>query len=318
MRWGSFRGDWEAALARGKVRRFACVITMRGRDVYLLPRIPAARALARWICARSDVVLAAAASNVRECIDRVLGAPSRARVMPSGVDTSTSARPPRRASRARSRAGSCFFIGRLDEQKGLDVLLRALPRVRERHPGLGRRAGRRTARRRAARARGRARSRAVGALRWTGRPRLVWQRISRRAARCARPIDRRSARPGRSDAERIARGARRGRAHGGDRRGRRAGSDRARPQRLVRARRPSRRHARPAKAPKAPPPPGVAIYTRRCARLGARRGAAHRSLRTGTAWWWIDARGLNPLCVFARYTPAKESLAAWAEPSGDR
>lgn len=125
-----------AARARGRDRRFACVVTLHRRDAYLLPRIPAARVLARWTCARSDTVLAAA-SNVRECFDRVLGAPSHARVMPTGVDTAWFRTPASPHVESPFPGGFVLFAGRLAAQKGLDVLLRALPRVRERHPGLG-------------------------------------------------------------------------------------------------------------------------------------------------------------------------------------
>jgi glycosyltransferase involved in cell wall biosynthesis len=125
-----------AARARGRNRRFTCVITLRRRDAYLLPRIPAARALARWSCARSDAVLAAA-GNVRECLDRVLGAPSHARVMPHGVDTVYFRTPASPHVESPFPGGFVLFAGRLAAQKGLDVLLRALPRVRELHPGLG-------------------------------------------------------------------------------------------------------------------------------------------------------------------------------------
>ena len=124
------------ARARGRRRRFANVVTLRRRDAYLLPRIPAARAIARWTCARSDGVLAAA-GNVRECFDRVLGAPSHARVMHNGVDTGHFRTPASPRVESPFPGGFVLFAGRLAAQKGLDVLLRALPRVRERHPGLG-------------------------------------------------------------------------------------------------------------------------------------------------------------------------------------
>src|SRR5258705_3338662 len=48
-----------AAWARGGGRRrFAHVAALVGSDAYFLPRIPGARALARWIRARSDALLA--------------------------------------------------------------------------------------------------------------------------------------------------------------------------------------------------------------------------------------------------------------------
>ena len=125
-----------AAWARGSgLRRFAHVAALVGSDAYFLPRIPGARSLARWIRARSDALIAPA-SNLRECFDRVLGAQSHARIVAGGVDTAHF-----RASAPRIESpfpeGFVLFAGRLVAHKGPDVLLRALPRVRERHPGLG-------------------------------------------------------------------------------------------------------------------------------------------------------------------------------------
>jgi glycosyltransferase involved in cell wall biosynthesis len=126
-----------AAWARGRERRFAHVTTLHGSDSYFLPRLPACRALAEWICARSDAVLAVA-TNVRENLDRVLGRPSGACLLPMGVDTAHFRSPAAsRAEEAPFPGGFLLFVGRFVAQKGLDVLLRALPRVREQHPGLG-------------------------------------------------------------------------------------------------------------------------------------------------------------------------------------
>jgi glycosyltransferase involved in cell wall biosynthesis len=127
-----------AACSRGvgRRRRFAHVAALVGSDAYFLPRIPGARALARWIRARSDALLVPAHS-ARECFERVLGAPSRARAVPGGVDTAHFRAPavPRVASPFRD--GFVLFAGRLVTQKGPSVLLRALPALREKHPGLG-------------------------------------------------------------------------------------------------------------------------------------------------------------------------------------
>lgn len=125
-----------AAWARGRERRFAHVTTLHGGDSYWLPWLPGSRALTEWICARSDAVLAVA-NNVRENLDRVLGRPSGARVLPIGVDTAYFRSPTANRVEAPFPGGFLLFVGRFVAQKGLDVLLRALPRVRERHPGLG-------------------------------------------------------------------------------------------------------------------------------------------------------------------------------------
>jgi len=127
-----------AAWARGsgRRRRFAHVAALVGSDAYFLPRIPGARALARWIHARSDALLAPSA-NLGECFDRVLGAPSHARVVLGGVDTAHYGAPTAPRVDSPFPDGFVLFAGRLVAQKGPDVLLRALPRVRERHAGLG-------------------------------------------------------------------------------------------------------------------------------------------------------------------------------------
>ncbi len=125
-----------AAWARGRRRRFAHVTTLHGSDSHLLPRLPAARAIARWICARSDGIVAVS-NNVRENLDRVLGRPSGATLLPVGVDTAHFRSPAAKPVSSTFPAGFLLFVGRLVAIKGVDVLLAALSRVRERHPELG-------------------------------------------------------------------------------------------------------------------------------------------------------------------------------------
>jgi glycosyltransferase involved in cell wall biosynthesis len=125
------------ALARGRRPRFRHVLTVHAGDVYLLRRLPFGRALARFVLARSDGVLAVG-SHVRESLDALLGRPSRAELQPMGADTALFRGGPE-AAREPSPfpAGHLVFTGRFAEKKGAVHLLRALPRVRERHPGLG-------------------------------------------------------------------------------------------------------------------------------------------------------------------------------------
>jgi len=126
-----------AAWARGRRRRrFAHVTTLDGSDSHLLPRVPAARALARWICHRSDAIVAVS-SDARENLDRVLGRSSGATLLPVGVDTAHFRAPVARPVSSPFPGGFLLFAGRLVALKGVDVLLAALPRVRERHPELG-------------------------------------------------------------------------------------------------------------------------------------------------------------------------------------
>jgi len=135
---GLFTQALSAAWVRGggPRRRFAHVAALVGSDAYFLPRIPGGRALARWIRARSDALLAPA-SNVRESFERVLGVPSHARLVPGGVDAVHFRAPASPRAESPFPDGFVLFAGRLVAQKGPDVLLRALPLVRERHAGLG-------------------------------------------------------------------------------------------------------------------------------------------------------------------------------------
>jgi len=124
-----------AALARGRTPRFRHVVTLHGGDAYLLRRLPFARALARFVVERADAVVAVS-SNVRDHLDAVLGRPSGAILQPVGVHVERfqATAPP---VQTRFQDGYLLFVGRLVAVKGVDVLLRALPHVRARHPGLG-------------------------------------------------------------------------------------------------------------------------------------------------------------------------------------
>ncbi|MEE2679342.1 MAG: glycosyltransferase [Myxococcota bacterium] len=126
-----------AALARGRSARFRHVVTLHGGDAHLLGQLPMASALARFVGRRADAFLAAS-SAARERLDTALGRPSRAVVQPMGADTARfrSALPLDAAAEGLP-GGYLLFVGRLQEIKGVSVLLRALARVRARHPELG-------------------------------------------------------------------------------------------------------------------------------------------------------------------------------------
>ncbi len=126
-----------SALARGPSARFRHVLSVHAGDVYALSRLPFGRALARFVVSRCDGVFAAG-SHVRERLDQLLRTPSQAVVQPMGADFAlfrgAGARPPVASPFA---DGYVLFLGRFVEKKGAVYLLRALPRVLERWPGLG-------------------------------------------------------------------------------------------------------------------------------------------------------------------------------------
>lgn len=126
-----------AALARASGRRFRHVLTVHGSDVHLLVRIPFGRALARFVLGRTDAVFAVG-SHVRDTLDDLLGRPAGAALQPNGVWVDRF-RPSPGAETVESpfREGYLLFFGRLIEVKGVSFLLRAMPKILDRYPGLG-------------------------------------------------------------------------------------------------------------------------------------------------------------------------------------
>ncbi len=125
------------ALARGRRPRFGHVLTVHAGDVYLLRRLPFGGALARFVLGRSDAVFADG-SHVRDSLDALAGRASGAALQPNGVrlELFRDASEPGPVA-SPFEAGYLLFVGRFAEKKGASYLLQALPRVRERHPGLG-------------------------------------------------------------------------------------------------------------------------------------------------------------------------------------
>lgn len=130
-----------AAWALGKKRRAKLVLHIHAADVYLLRRLPFGRAIARYVVERTDAIFSAG-SHVRDNLDELLGYPSGAELQPMGVHPELFRAPAEGESHANQngfqfRDGYLLFVGRFVEKKGTVYLLRALPRVLERFPGLG-------------------------------------------------------------------------------------------------------------------------------------------------------------------------------------
>ncbi len=124
------------ALARGARPRFGHLLTVHAADVYLLQRLPFGRALTRFVLDRSDAVFADG-SHVRDSLDALAGRRSGARLQPNGVRLALFREAGPEPVESPFEGGYLLFTGRLAEKKGVSYLLRALPRVLERHPKLG-------------------------------------------------------------------------------------------------------------------------------------------------------------------------------------
>jgi glycosyltransferase involved in cell wall biosynthesis len=109
----------------------AHVLSIHAGDVYFLARRPGGRALARFVAALTDAILADG-SHVVEALDGLLTYPSDAIVQPMGVDLRRFVR----TRSGRSEELSIAFVGRMVEKKGATYLLQALPHVLAKRPGV--------------------------------------------------------------------------------------------------------------------------------------------------------------------------------------
>jgi len=125
-----------AALARGRRAGFRHVLHVHAADVYLLQKLPLGRALARYVMSRTDAVFADG-SHVRDTLDELLGQPSEAVIQSMGVRAEFFRDPRPPPEKPPFRDGYLVFLGRFVEKKGAVFLLRAMPRVRRDHQGLG-------------------------------------------------------------------------------------------------------------------------------------------------------------------------------------
>jgi glycosyltransferase involved in cell wall biosynthesis len=81
----------------------------------------------RYAARRADLIIAVSRENSRDVVDQYGIPEERMRVIPNGVR-------PDRFHQARPEGPVILFVGRLHQRKGVDHLLRAMPRVRERVP----------------------------------------------------------------------------------------------------------------------------------------------------------------------------------------
>lgn len=126
-----------AAVARGRGARFRHVVSLHGGDAHLLARFGWTHGLARFIARRAEGFLVSSRAVARS-LDTALGSDSGAVVRPMGVESARFAEaPPLDAVSAGFPGGYLLYVGRLQEIKGVDVLLAALARLRQQEPGLG-------------------------------------------------------------------------------------------------------------------------------------------------------------------------------------
>ena len=125
------------ALALGARRRVRHVLSVHDGDIHLLSTLPFGRHIALFVESRSDFIFADG-SHARDCLDGLLGHPSGATLQPMGAWTGQFRGDGAGETLAPTfPEGHLVFCGGFVEKKGLVHLLRAMPAILHRHPGLG-------------------------------------------------------------------------------------------------------------------------------------------------------------------------------------
>lgn len=120
---------------------FRHAVTVHAADYFLLRRVPAGRAMLRWILAGADVVLPVS-SAIEAGLKDFIRPGSRMEVIPMAADLEIF-KPADAADRerARERLGLkdsfvLLFVGKLSEKKGVEYLIRAAAGAHEKIPEL--------------------------------------------------------------------------------------------------------------------------------------------------------------------------------------
>jgi len=113
------------------------VTTVHGGDMALVRKLPGGEWAARYVAARSQAMLVSG-SHIAGQLQEIIPEPPPIRVQPMGTHADHFAPVPDEAPPLQPFAGGyLLFVGRLIPIKGADVLLYALPAIREQAPDVG-------------------------------------------------------------------------------------------------------------------------------------------------------------------------------------